>query len=139
MKPFQKTCPAGKNYREKETNILHSNRYIDPPVILANAVDGQWTRGNMHGSFAANVCRRGWTLREIDFDRRKGIVHGWLKFVEGGGGTFTPRDFVYVHASRYRYLDDRYRDRELCNQHREREFFRCVATRRVFPPDCLNL
>lgn len=126
-------------YREKETNILHNNRYIDPPVILANAVDGQWTRGNMHGSFAANVCRRGWTLREIDFDRRKGIVHGWLKFVEGGGGTFTPRDFVYVHASRYRYLDERYRDRELCNQHREREFFRCVATRRVFPPDCLNL
>lgn len=35
-------------------------------------------------SFAANVRRRGWTLREIGLDRRKGIAHGWLKFVEGG-------------------------------------------------------
>lgn len=78
-------------------------------------------------SFAANVRRRGWTLREIGLDRRKGIAHGWLKFVEGGVLSLvltlcTCRDIV-IRAT----------DTEIANKRREREFFRRAATTRFLP------
>lgn len=91
----------------------------------------------MHG-FVRGQCSSTW----MDFKRdRFGSAERnrtRLVKVRRGRRTFTRPDFAYV--PRYRYPDDRYRDRELWNKRREREFFRRAATtRRAFPPDCLNL